>query len=291
MSLKPADLIASAKASLKLKTPGVLTVMAYTSFFPVCYRDAKNRVVGSDVDIIQRFAKTLGLRVKYVFAEQYHNAYSLTKTWDLEDACDADADMGIGGIAMTSERQSKHVVWSMPYTSVKRTLVYNLKAPVRRFPEDVSGTIMGTMSSTGFEDAYNRLRRKRKAQFLTHEEHGEKVTLRMLLDGKIQGAMRGSMVGETLVRQFPKQLGMTAPWTMDAKVPETFRFPCLRRSGIEPLLSAFLGASLADGTLSKVNDAAMRSAITGIPKTSPALRERGRRQYGGGSDDAILTAA
>lgn len=263
------DPLKQASASmLKLKRPGTLTVMAYTDFYPVCYRDSTGKVRGSDPEIVRAFAAELGLKVKFVEAKEHFHSYHLTDQWDLKESCDALADMGIGGIEYETERESDKVEWSLPYAVVERTIVYNLKDKIERFPESVHGTILGTMGSTGFSDAYRRMQKKNKQRFLRPENDGDKVSLRRLLDGEIQGLMRGSVVGRALVAHYPKTLGMTTPW--NAKGPRapaaTFQFPCLKRSGLAAVLSGFLGRATSDGTIERISAAAAKVKPVGIPR-------------------------
>ncbi len=265
MSVSAAKLRDAARADLRLVTPGVLTVIAYTDFYPVCHMSGR-RVVGSDAAIVERFAASLGLRVEYVRASAYADVYRLTGT----------ADMGIGGVAMTPERASPYVVWSAPYAVTERTLVCSTRAPVASFPRDVDRPILGTEGSTGFADALARLS-PAKRHLLIPETGGEAESVRRLLDGSVQGLVRGSMVGGALMRRFPGRVCMTAPWTVPG-APETFRFPCLRRSGVEPHLSAFLGAALADGTIAelKANATETRSRCRWCGASRPTARPRWR---------------
>lgn len=168
--------------------------------------------------------------------------------------------MAIGGIGRERYRESPTVEWSLPYFEVRRTVVYNLKKdPILRFPDDVTGVVAGTMGSTGMNDAADRLRAKfgprgvwdhLQARWKSTDEKDVKD----LLDGNIQGLMRGSFVGKAIVARFPKRLGMAEPWDASPESVhpygrEVFAFPCRRGSGLAGALNAFLVRAAQKGDL------------------------------------------
>lgn len=148
----------------------------------------------------------------------------------------------------------------MPYFRVQRTVVYRLADPIRRFPRDVTGKIRGTMGTIGMTDAYDRLIEAKGSWEAANEfidvngrSGSDAKDVRDLLDGKLQGLMRGSFVGRALVAEHPTRLGMTKPWDAAPRLTgpdgEVFAFPCRRGSGLAGLLNVFISTISADGSL------------------------------------------
>ncbi|PNH01274.1 hypothetical protein TSOC_012856 [Tetrabaena socialis] len=181
--------------------------------------------------------------------------------WEKPSKWGERVDLAIGGIGRAAHRTSSSIEWTLPYFTVRRTIVYNLKNPIRRFPEDVTGVVVGTMGSTGMNDAIERLRQKFGDAAWDHLDARWKSPdakdIRDLLDGKIQGLMRGSFVGRAIVTQHPKQLGMAEPWDAAPKSlgpygNEVFAFPCRRGSGLAAQLNAYLLRASHNGDLARL---------------------------------------
>jgi ABC-type amino acid transport substrate-binding protein len=233
-------------SELQLHAPkGRLRVAVYSEFFPVAYRDpgTSSGYAGLDVDLIEGYCLAAGLRPQYVRIRDWGDAWEMPGSWA------ARVDVAIGGIGRGVWRKSPSVEWTVPYFAVRRTVVYRLVDPIRRFPDDVTGVVAGTMGSTGMDDAIDRLRERFGKDAWGHLDARWKSPdakdMQDLLDGKIQGLMRGSFVGKAIVAQHPKKLGMAEPWDANPRSlgpygVEVFAFPCRRGSGLAAQLSAYL---------------------------------------------------
>lgn len=240
---------------------GKLRVAIYSEFYPVAYRIPKPpgrpRYAGLDVDIIEGFAKAMGLEVQYVRIKDFYKILSVAGRFDDR------IDVAIGGIGRTSWRRSETIEWSVPYFVVRRTVVFRLSDPIRRFPEDVTGVVAGTMGSTGSDDALQRLRTKfGEDGWQDHLDLRYKTTdakdMKDLLSGKLQGLMRGSFVGSAIVAKHPKLLGMAEPWDVVSTENgpyggEVFVFPCRRGSGIVAQLNSYLMGLSDSGALRRLS--------------------------------------
>ncbi|PNH06371.1 hypothetical protein TSOC_007245 [Tetrabaena socialis] len=233
---------------------GRLRIAVYAEFFPVAYRD-NGAYKGLDIDLIEGFCRSAGLKPQYVRVKDWFDAWEKPSKWGER------VDLAIGGIGRAAHRTSSSIEWTLPYFTVRRTIVYNLKNPIRRFPEDVTGVVVGTMGSTGMNDAIERLRQKFGDAAWDHLDARWKSPdakdIRDLLDGKIQGLMRGSFVGRAIVTQHPKQLGMAEPWDAAPKSlgpygNEVFAFPCRRGSGLAAQLNAYLLRASHNGDLARL---------------------------------------
>ena len=235
-----------------------LRVAVYSEFFPVAYREGTGgggTLKGFDVDLIESFSRAAGLGPpRYVRVDDFFDAWALPGTWDDR------VDVAIGGIGRERYRESPSVEWSLPYFEVRRTVVSRRHdQPILEFPRDVTGVVAGTMGSTGMNDAADRLRKKfgnrgawdhLQARYKSSDEQD----IKDLLDGKIQGLMRGSFVGKAIVARHPQKLRMAEPWDASpASVApygrEVFAFPCRRGSGLSAMLSVFLSRAAARGDL------------------------------------------
>ncbi len=233
----PTSIINKIAKNRQLNTvkPGVLTVSAYANFYPVCYIDTKGKLAGIDVDIMHEFAELTGLTLNFIIKDKFDGIWL--------DPINGLSDVAIGGIGITAKRTTPQTEWTIPYFYVNRTVIYNLKNPVNDFPADVTGIIRGTKGSTGFLDGYMKLNKVGKAHLLI-ESNNDKDDLQQLLKGKVQGLMRGSFVGKSIVSQYPLQLGMTKPWKMDSSLVssdgEVFSYPTNKNSGVGVLLTMLL---------------------------------------------------
>lgn len=238
--------------SLQLHGGKRLRVGVYAEFFPVAYKKG-GQLRGFDVDLIEAFSRAAGLGPPtYVKIKHFYDAWRSAGQW-------ADRiDVAIGGVGRSKYRESQTVEWSLPYFEVRRTVVYNLKAPILRFPDDVTGVVAGTMGSTGMDDAARRMHAKFRESAWDHLDprwkSSDERDIHDLLEGKIQGLMRGSFVGRAIVARYPRRLGMAESWTaLPSTVKpygrEVFAFPCRRGSGLAGALNAFLVRAAQRGDL------------------------------------------
>ena len=233
------------RRQVKTIVPGVLTVAAYANFYPVCYKQ-NGEYKGIDVDIMQRFCRATGLGLQFVEKDHFDGIWL--------DPINGSADTSIGGIGVTPLRTTPSTIWTIPYFYVNRTVVFKKTNPIRSFPEGVTGIIHGTVGSTGWIDAKERMTEFGNAHLMIKGKTDEE-DIQDLLDGKIQGLMRGSFVGLALTRRH-KQLGMVTPWEilphLVSSDGECFAYPCHANSDVAGPLNAFLTMITLDGTLAKL---------------------------------------
>lgn len=277
------DEVIRASRDIRLRSTDdkTLIIAIYPNFFPIAYRAKKTsksdsgtttttttttmKYAGLDVDILLKFCAHTGLVPKF----------KAVKRWfDLWNQVDNDqVDVAIGGISRDSYRDKTGIEWTAGYYRVMRTIVYRLDDPITDFPKGVTGKVRGTMGSSGMNDAYERI----FDAGLDPEDiiddpwppKTDEQDVRDLLNGKIQGLMRGSFVGRAIVEKYPKQLGMMKPWntrtrnSKAAKKPrnihnklknteEVFAFPCRRGSGLANALTAFIAYLSHTGELRKL---------------------------------------
>ena len=228
---------------LNLLHEGQLTIGIYANFMPIAYKSEKDNYIGMDVIIMKRFCKATGLKCKFVEVQVFDGIWFLPS----QNKC----DVSIGGIGMSAKRINSKTEWSIPYFYVDRTLVYNKEDPILTFPKGAHGIIRGTKNSIAWLDARERIE-KSELKIKLLPSSNDKKDINDLLDGKIQGLVRGSLVGFSLLKKYPK-LGMIKPWktkpNLVTKDEEVFAFPCKVGSGVSQLLSSFLTYMIVSGEL------------------------------------------
>lgn len=218
---------------LTLLEAGVLTVAAYPHFFPVCYHDASGDLAGLDVDIMKRFAAQAGIQVRFVEFDEFNGI------WD--KPANRDADVAIGGIANSKGRGGATTEWTIPYFYVHRSAMFLKSNPIKRFPQDVHGVLVGTFGSTGWVDGEIRLESEHKQALMVRGTTDEE-DVQKLLSGEIQGLMRGDFVSRAIIHEHPEvsMISWEAEPSILPKDGEIFAYPTLAGSGVATMLSVFI---------------------------------------------------
>ena len=129
--------------------PQALTVCAYTEFAPFAY-ERDGAIVGTDLDLLRRFAAQKGLRVSVCrrpFRDLWHRPGL------------GECDVAAAGLAALPGRDlTTHGAWSAPYMTVRRSLlIRRADAATLRTPADFRGRkIVVTPHSTAEVDASQR---------------------------------------------------------------------------------------------------------------------------------------
>ena len=231
------------KRTFNTITPGTLTVSSYSNFFPISYH-TESGIAGLDVDIMTMFAEASGLKLEFIIKENFDGIWF--------DPINNISDTSIGGIGISNQRTTVNTEWTLPYFNVNRTVVYNKNNPIFSFPKDVNGYILAVPASTGYIDAQIKLKTVGKDKLLVSSQNDEK-NIQQLINGSVQGLIRGSFVGKAIVEKYPTILGMVTPWEIDSKLVgsdgEVFAFPCNNKSGLAVGLTAFLTYLKCVGTM------------------------------------------
>ncbi len=129
--------------------PSILTICTYTEFAPFAYEE-HGKIVGSDILLLERFARDMGLGINIIkreFAGLWHSP--------------GNGECDLAGAGMT-EREDRDLgdggVWSRPYMLVTRSLlIRRTDVDVLRGPGDfTSKKIVVTATSTAHIDAQER---------------------------------------------------------------------------------------------------------------------------------------
>jgi ABC-type amino acid transport substrate-binding protein len=220
---------------ISLVKDGQLTVIVYANFYPIAYHDNKGNLKGSDVDIINNFSKMMKINVIYIESLKFDDIWL--------EVAKGNADIAIGGIGLLKNRLNPKIDWTIPYFNIERTIIYNKNNPIKKFPEDVNSIIVATPGSTGFQDSEIKMKLIGKTELLI-SSNNDKDDIERLLKGEIQGIMRGSISGKSIVKKYKKKLDMVEPWKIDKCLVtlhgEVFAFPTKVGSGLSNLLSIYI---------------------------------------------------
>ncbi len=129
--------------------PHILTICAYTEFAPFAF-EQDGAIVGTDIDLLRRFAEAEGLGVRI-------SQRPFLDLWQRPGL--GECDIAASGLAALPERDlTAHGVWSDPYVTVRRSLLIRRDdAEQLRTPADFRGKkIVATPHSTAEFDARQR---------------------------------------------------------------------------------------------------------------------------------------
>ena len=101
-------------ANFQTVVPGVLSVVTYAGFEPVCWYNPNesSEIQGRDIVFLRRFAESLGLRLEV-------KVHLFDHIW--ERPARGEADIAAAGIAPLPERDHPGIVWTQPYFRVQRS--------------------------------------------------------------------------------------------------------------------------------------------------------------------------
>ena len=111
--------------------PNVLTICTYTEFAPFAYEE-HGRIVGSDISLLESFARQMGLGVNIIKKE-------FAGLWNTPG--NGECDIAAAGMMASEDRDlSDGGVWSQSYMLVTRSLlIRRTDADVLIDPDDFTG--------------------------------------------------------------------------------------------------------------------------------------------------------
>jgi ABC-type amino acid transport substrate-binding protein len=204
------------------------------------------RKVGIDVEIFRAFAKVLKVKLEL----KTITTGSLAE----EDANYATGDVWAGGLSFAVERENTYTQWTAPYLTTKRSCIFRAEDDFKNV-KDVTGSIYVRGSSSADEDA-------RAQGLLAKTVNDSQITevnvYQDVLDGKMTGALRGSIVAKALVKAYPGKFAYLE-WERDAKHPENLHYMVSTHSNLNVALSSFVQRLICTGQMSDIVE---RSYIT-----------------------------
>lgn len=129
----------TASGGISVVNPGKLTICTHVPYKPFEYRDAKGKVIGFDIDMIELAAKKLGLTQQLVdieFAQITSGAVFAAKK----------CDVAMGAITINDKRK-KAVSFSVPYFKATQALITKKGAGIKSLA-DLKGKKVGVQTDT-----------------------------------------------------------------------------------------------------------------------------------------------
>ena len=220
-------------ASFETLEPKALTVHTYVRFAPFCH-EVEGEIVGTDIELLTRFAESEGLRAHFEPVE-----FPGIWTRPGYDQCDIAA----AGIAALNVRDpGTGGCWSEAYAVVRRSLlVRRSDAGSLRGPDDFAGrTIVVTAQSTADIDARTRYAGVHAEIVPELPTQGEMV--RRLLAGEVDAYAGGETSNRFVAASEPR---VEVVDVHEMEMPETLHFVARRA---DPKLRESLNAFIHEQT-------------------------------------------
>jgi len=216
---------------------GELIVLTRTS--PTTYyEDAEGNPVGLEHDLVELFAKELGVKATFVVAQQFNQI--------IPDLLQNQAHLAAAGLTITTERSQK-LLFSPFFQSVTQQLIYNTDYPKPRTIKDLIGKKIEVVAGSSYAERLKEVRTV--APTLTWAET-KKMESEDLLEKLAQGGIDHVVADSNIVdvvKNFYPNIGVAFPLGTTDQL--AWAFP----KDAEPFLvikaEAFFKRIRSDGTL------------------------------------------
>lgn len=221
--------------------PGVLTVCTYVGFAPFAH-ELEGRIVGTDIELLERFAARYALRLSCLKKPFPH-------LWLTPGA--GECDVAASGLGARADRElGARAVWSRPYMTVQRSLLIRRGEAERlQVPEDFAGkTIVATPESAADFDA--RERYVPHGATLIAEVPSQDDVARRLLNHEVDAFGEGDVSNAYLAEQYLDREGQPLLVLADVHPLEPIETLHFAVRAADPRLTqcldAFIAASIED---------------------------------------------
>jgi len=136
------------------------------------YEDASGEPAGFEYDLVEMFAKELGVTARFVVTPQFNEI--------LPTLIQQQAHLAAAGLTVTPERE-KRVQFAPPYQTIQQQVAYNTHALKPRSAKDLVGKRIEVVAGSSYVERLEELKAKlpnlkwREAEVLESEELLEKV--------------------------------------------------------------------------------------------------------------------
>lgn len=177
----------------KIKQQGVLRVL--TRIDPTTYYQGPKGMSGMEYDLVQLFAKRLGVEVEFIIPATFDDIIrQITRN---------KADIAAAGITITEERK-KHMLFSLPYQEVTEQLLYHASNKPPKQITDVSNGILEIVKNTSHAETLATLKLEHpQLEWLTNNELDSNGLIYLLNAGLIDYTLSDSNQIELIHRFYP----------------------------------------------------------------------------------------
>jgi membrane-bound lytic murein transglycosylase F len=207
------------------------------------YEDAQGNPVGLEHDLVELFAKDLGVSVHWVVAPQFPDILPAVRNRQVHFAA--------AGVTMTDERKSR-VLFSTPYQTVQEQLVYNTNLPGPKSLKDVIGKRIEVVAGTSYAEHLEEAKRKLPDLKWTEvKDHETEDLLQRVSSGELDYVIADSHI-VSLAENFYPNLGVA----FDIGRPEylAWAFPKNGDAWLYKKSLEFFAKIQRDGTLQRLLD-------------------------------------
>lgn len=178
-----------------IKKNGKMVVYTNPEFPPYEYIGDNGKIVGAEIDLVERIAAKLGVKAEFVSAE-FDSILGTVQT--------GKADMGASGFTINEERK-KQVDFTIPFVKSVQFIILPAASTIK-FAEDLAGKkIGGQQGTTGFimvEDAANKgILKDTKAEVKAYNNAPDALTA--MKEGKLDAVVIDELVAISLANSAP----------------------------------------------------------------------------------------
>lgn len=178
-----------------IKKNGKMVVYTNPEFPPYEYVGDNGKIVGAEIDLVERIAAKLGVKAEFVSAE-FDSILGTVQT--------GKADMGASGFTINEERK-KQVDFTIPFVKSVQFIILPAASTIK-FAEDLAGKkIGGQQGTTGFimvEDAVNKgILKDTKAEVKAYNNAPDALTA--MKEGKLDAVVIDELVAISLANSAP----------------------------------------------------------------------------------------
>ncbi|OBS10915.1 membrane-bound lytic murein transglycosylase MltF [Acidihalobacter prosperus] len=133
----------------RIKASGVLVVATRNG--PTTYYQGPDGPTGFDYDLVEAFAHELGVKVKWVFPDNFSDLLPMVES--------GRVDMVAAGIAITPGR-AERVRFGPAYQTIRQEVIYRAGEPRPRSVSDLIGKRLAVIAGSSFETRLRQLKKK-----------------------------------------------------------------------------------------------------------------------------------
>jgi len=225
-----------------IKKAGEISIFTNPTFPPYEFLGKDGAIVGVDIDIAQRVADKLGVKLNVKNAEFDGIIAAIAS---------GKADMGISGFTINEERKQK-VDFSVPYVDSVQYLILPEASPIKVL-EDLAGkNIGGQQGTTGYllvEDEINKGVLKDAGVTLKPYNNAPDAVVN-LKEGRLAAVVIDELVAQQLAKNNPGYIAIPLKFKSGSPVTEQFGVAIAKGNGaLLEVVNEVIKGMLDDGSL------------------------------------------
>ncbi len=207
------------------------------------YVDATGGLAGLEHDLVKRFAKSLGFKVKFVVASQFDRI--------IPAVAHRQAHMAAAGLTITSLRK-KQVRFGPPYLTVRQEVIYNTHTTKPKNIQDLIGKNIVVVAGSSYVARLEQLKQRYpKLQWHAVPVMESEELLSMVASGKADAAIVDSNILD-IARNYYPDLNIAFPISGPQKL--AWAFPKNGDGFLYAKAVAFFARIRKNGTLRRLID-------------------------------------